>query len=865
MNTPEPSFKKYSYVLNNSRPQIGLLIESMSGSYQSGIWPGILEVAREHDLNVICFTGGALMKSPDDPWEKERNVLYDIAEKSDLDGLLISGTLCSYISEQEIRRFVERFSHLPVVSLLPLSPKIPSVSVNNRTGMEELVKHLAEMHDNKRYAFIKGPVGNPEADERLSLLSTCLKEYGLQIDEGDKAPGDFTRESGKRGIRRFLENGNGGILYDVIVCADDETAYGAIEELRRNGISVPEDVAVVGFDDEDESSYITPPLTTIRQPFHELGRRACELLVSRMRSEEVPTESLLDAKLIVRQSCGCFEHSLKRAFIKKALIESVSARHEIKEDTLFKYVIRKVAHSYESLVEHNPGIESVIPAFCTDVNTQKSDVFLQEFDRVGRADILRGSNLTGWKKVFSSLWHFSLSSLDRETFSFADALLHRARVIRSNLILRAQGYRRIQAQREYAHTHEIGEQIANTVDLERLLNLVSESFPELGLRNFFVTFYNDPDAPLDTSRLAVSVNDAMIETISTDRNITFKTPRILPPGVISSNRAHTIISEPLYFHNELFGVIYFLVDTDSYDENIFEVLGNYFSTALHTRYLIERVQNQADRLQEQNTELQKLREKEKEHLDSIKTELEIGRRIQRSFLPQEIYNPPGYSIDIFFRPAREVSGDFYDVVRIDDNRVGLIIADVSGKDVGAALFMSIVKTLLRVFGLQASKEGKSPLETVSIVNDYVIEEHQQPHGRCMFATMFYGILDCRTGKLDYVNAGHNSPLIVSPDGTILDELKTAAPAIGLAPNMDFPIRTVQLGHGDFLFSYTDGVTEAQDSEGNFFTLKRVTELLDNRDIHDASGPLKAVQESLDRFIRGAVPFDDITMVGLYRE
>jgi serine phosphatase RsbU (regulator of sigma subunit)/DNA-binding LacI/PurR family transcriptional regulator len=823
-----------------------------------------VEVAQKYDINVICFSGGTLMKSPDDPWEKQRNVLYDIAEEADLDGLLISGTLCSYISEKNIREFLQRFAHFPVVSLLQLSDNIPSVSVNNRAGMENLVEHLAGVHKYRRFAFVKGPVGNPEADERLSLLVSSLKSYDIKITDEDMAPGDFTRDSGHQAVEMFLTRGNGELPYDVIVCADDKSAYGVIEALRDNKIQVPEDVAVVGFDDEVESSCITPPLTTIRQPFRELGRKACELLIQRMNNKKVPPETLLDAQFIVRESCGCFEHLVKKAFIKKALIESVVSHEYIQKELLLKYITRKICGSYDELLQETPGIDAVITAFCEDVNNKDSQEFLQTFYRVGRDAVLGGSTLQGWEKIFSSLWLFSLSNLGQTNFSYADALLHRARIIRSNLILHAQGYQRIQAQREYSTTHEIGEQIANTVDLKVLLELLSESLPELGMDSFFVTLYDSADEPLKDSYPVLAVEGKEVKYLSAEKRNVFHTKSLLPPGFISSPRSHIVISEPLYFHNELFGIIYFLVEETSYDEDIFEILGNYLSTALHTRHLIQQIQNQADVLRDQNDELQELRKKEKAYLDAIKTELEIGRRIQMSFLPDEVHPPPGYDFGVFFRPAREVSGDFYDVVEIDSDTVGIIIADVSGKDVGAALFMSIVKTLLRVFGLQASKENKSPLETVGIVNDYIIKEHQQPYGRCMFATMFYALLDIPTGRLSYVNAGHNAPLIFDSAGDVRTELKTEAPAIGLAPNMDFPIKEAQLNQGEFLFSYTDGVTEAQDNAGNFFTLKRVIELLSSLEITDGDTPVNEVRDAVSKFTKGAVPFDDITMIGLYR-
>ncbi len=339
--------------------------------------------------------------------------------------------------------------------------------------------------------------------------------------------------------------------------------------------------------------------------------------------------------------------------------------------------------------------------------------------------------------------------------------------------------------------------------------------------------------------------------------LSFCTTDILASGVISSSDTHIVVMEPLYFHNELFGILYYMVEKGEYDTNTFEVIGTYISNALHSGYLIEKVKKQ-------NSELEELRKKEQAYLAAIKGELELGRKIQMSFLPSQIYQPDDYSISVAFKPAREVSGDFYDVFELDNDSVAIIIADVSGKDVSAALFMSLIKTLLRVYGEQAFTDGRSPLEALSTVNDYVINNHQQPRGRCMFATLIYGILTPSTGEFRFVNAGHNPALIIE-NGEVVEELSPSAPAVGLAPGLEFPIKQTVINRNAFLFCYTDGVTEAQNSEGEFYGMDRVkTFFKQNGAITESEPIISDLSESLDEFAKGIDPFDDITMIGLYR-
>jgi len=847
-------------VLHNDYPTIGLLIESLSGSYQSGIWPGISEVAEREKFNVICFTGGALTASPDDPWEKERNILYDIAEKNQLDGIILSGSLCSYVDDRAIQEFIERFTDTPLVTLLPLSPIVPSVSVDNQRGMEELIFHLVNEHKYEKFAFIKGPENNPEAEERLKLFRELLEKENIFPSDSDLAPGAFNREDGAAAIDTLFKNGNPH--YDVIVCADDDTAFGAVERLRELGYEVPDDIAVVGFDDAEESSYITPPLTTVAQPFKQMGATACELLIQKINGKEVPHETILDAGLQVRQSCGCFEPTVRKTQIKKALIEAVAARNSLRPDSVYDQVKQRLTNSLEMFAFDYPQLREIVDSFCSDVNNQESLQFLQTIDRIGRKKIIRGSNLIKWNHFFSTLWRYVLSHLDRESFSFADALLHEARIIRGDLVLRAQGNRRIQANREYNFIHDVGEQISNTLDRDKLLSIVAEHLPLLGIETFYVCYYNDKENPLVGSHLALSVENGEVKEKS-DTDTNFKTIDLLPESAISSDALHTIVSEPLYFHDELFGVLYFLVDLTEYDTNIFEVLGTYISSALHSGYLISKVKEQSAVLREQNHEIELHRKKEQEYLEAIKRELELGRKIQLSFLPQEIFQPENYNISVNFTPAREVSGDFYDVFSLDEDSVCMIIADVSGKDVSAAMFMSLVKTLLRVFGEAAFREGRSPLEAVAKVNEYVIEHHQQPRGRCMFVTMIYGILTPSTGELSYINAGHN-PAFIYKNGELSTQLKPTAPAVGLASGLPFPEQRCQIRSGEQFYAYTDGVTEAQNSDGEFFTTDRLVSLLTDNKFKCSAEVVKRIVAELDEFTRDTEPFDDITMLSICR-
>lgn len=277
-------------------------------------------------------------------------------------------------------------------------------------------------------------------------------------------------------------------------------------------------------------------------------------------------------------------------------------------------------------------------------------------------------------------------------------------------------------------------------------------------------------------------------------------------------------------------------------------------------------------------------DEQREALLKIERDVHIARQIQLGFLPNQLPHPPGWEIAARFHPAREVAGDFYDAFMLTQNRrVGFVIADVCDKGVGAALFMSLSRSLIRAFAQQhyalswmdmlsdnaevrpkggrsrqAPSIGANALKNaISLTNNYITNNHIEMN---MFVTLFFGVLDPTTGALIYVNGGHCPPVIIGPEG-IKAELEITGPAVGLFPDVEFGIAHAQLEPGDILFGYTDGVTDARDDKREFFGKARLQELL-TQPSASASDLLNRLEQHLQAHIANADQFDDITMLAM---
>lgn len=279
-----------------------------------------------------------------------------------------------------------------------------------------------------------------------------------------------------------------------------------------------------------------------------------------------------------------------------------------------------------------------------------------------------------------------------------------------------------------------------------------------------------------------------------------------------------------------------------------------------------------------------------EWLLKLERDVQIGRQIQTDFLPTNLPSPAGWEIAARFHPAREVAGDFYDAFNVANNRVGLVIADVCDKGVGAALFMALMRSLLRAFAQQhhamdwenilAEDAGpgavsEMPAEqrrifltpgavnlhnSIQLTNDYVADNHANLN---MFATMFFAILEPVGGNLLYVNGGHNPPAIIDPQGVIKKRLPPTGPAVGMLSGSTFTIAQAKLEPGDTLMAFTDGVTDARNPQGKLFHESSLLPLL-QQPAESATALLDRVDSALSKHIADAVQFDDITMLAARR-
>ncbi len=294
----------------------------------------------------------------------------------------------------------------------------------------------------------------------------------------------------------------------------------------------------------------------------------------------------------------------------------------------------------------------------------------------------------------------------------------------------------------------------------------------------------------------------------------------------------------------------------------------------------ERVRNSNQRmiadLEHKNAELllayQQLQNAQSDliRLSRIEEELAVARRIQSSFLPRHLPQPRGWQVAAYSRGAQAVGGDFFDCIDLGAGRLGLVVADACGKGVTAALFVALTRSLVRAVSqapwiMQSGPEhsAESVLAAAMwLVNDYLCREHGDSN---MFVTLFYGVLDLRTGVLVYSNAGHSPPLLVDPTKELIDETSLGGVPLGILATQRYEVLKTTILPGGMLVAFSDGITDAASPGDERFGDDRLHQALRVWPGLRAEALVEQIINQVDTFAAGATQADDMTMLVVARD
>jgi DNA-binding LacI/PurR family transcriptional regulator/signal transduction histidine kinase len=599
--------------------------------YAAHVWPGVAAVAEEQGAHLICFVGGALNALHE--FDAQRTVVYSLAGSENVDGLVVmSGSIGQFIGPGRLARFYKRYHPLPLVSVAMELEGIPSILVDNRAGMRESVTHLIDTHGARRIAFLRGPSTNTEAEERYQSFRETMETHGLTVDPDLVFSGNFLASAGMEAVYKLLSRGRRPP--DAIVSANDEMAMGAISALRERGLRVPEDVRISGFDNLEEGWYASPPLTTIRQPLFEQGRRAAEILLDMLAGSQVPPRVILPTELVVRQSCGCSPHvtpewtGIRRAGQKKTPKLTAARRKKI--------IAEMNAEGVSAAGLESGWANELLDALVDTLRGKPArDTFLITYGEILRSVGAAEGDVMQWNRVLNALMTNAIPFLASGS---GRAAIHRlwqeARGLTGETAQWAQAHRRIRAERRaFDFTIRISEPLMTAFNVPDLTDVVARELPQMGLQSCYLSLYerysaSDNEAPTEWSRLILAFNEKGRIPLPPN-GLRFPSRQLLPEGFLPANRRHDILLEPLHFRDRLhLGFIMF--EPLHPDAGVLrEALSRQISTALQGAILMqEREQAEESLLESERAE--------REFQQRLRTLLEVTSELSRADSIEEL-------------------------------------------------------------------------------------------------------------------------------------------------------------------------------------------------------------------------------------
>lgn len=576
----------------SSRPlTIGMLTARLNGPTEINLWHGVADRALERNVNLICFSGG--IPHWHQQYEAQKNILFNIAGQENVDGLLIWANIFSHnLNRSSLEAFCSRYAPLPIISMGMVFPSIPSIQIDMREGMHKLLSHLIEEHGRRKIAFIRGLKVSQDAEERYQAYLETLNQYGLPLDPGLIIPGDFRRYSGTAAIKQLIDTRRMG--FDALVSANDNMAIGAMQALQAQGINIPDDVIVAGFDDIEETRAISPSLTTVRIPWHLLGSKSVDLVLSKLADDLLPEQILLKTELVCRQSCGCQQvasNEHRAAHINYTdlppVIEDPSkiSAHFVQTELLGE--INRILSTMASIRGMTPGWSNkLLDGFLADSRSREdaSSIFIQTLVE-NLSQIPLGTEIVEWQEVLNvirSKVNILFQSKD-ETIK-AHGLLENGYSVIGEMAHRRQLGQRLEAVNQTNRLNRIVQTMSTTYDIETLMKFLALELPGLGIQSCFLSLYDEKGDNPAWSRLILALVGG--ERLPLDQGgIRFPTKQLIPLGLLPKDRRADFDIEALYFQEEQIGFVLFEIGPR--DGDVYTTLRGHLSSALKSAELVQ--------------------------------------------------------------------------------------------------------------------------------------------------------------------------------------------------------------------------------------------------------------------------------------
>lgn len=584
------------------RKTIGVFASQVGRAWGTHFLAGVSDAARDSNVNLVYFIGGKLSATPGEESGTSFG-LYDLVKPGQFDGLLFTADVAYGVDEADLRKFRALHRDTPIVTQsVPLEGGTMFIP-NNAEGMSALVRHLIEEHGYKRIAFIRGLKGQIDSEQRFQAYKDELKAHNLRLDDDLVVIGDFTPESGREAVRILLDERK--LRFQAVVAANDRMAFGALEALQQRGIRVPDDVAVTGFDDLREAQSMGVPLTTVRQSYYTAGKHALQALLKRIQGDTFQKQVVTPTQLLVRWSCGCLPENVRQAAVAMRDVAR-TGKLENKREAAMRALLNSagVTEQDPSLPQFRETFGRTWDAFLLALNGRTtSDEFLKTVNAM--IELMQKQNLPPmvWHNVISMMRRYALGGITSHTTMLAaENLFQQARLLTGELSQRWQAYQRLALEQQESILQGFSFSMAPAMSIDEIGAAISEHFPQMGIKRWYVMFYSDVSSPQSISspapesyKLLLQYENSMFEI--PHKQVSIGTGQLVPRGKTPEDHRYTAVVMPLTLARNRFGFMWVEMGPDEWE--IYVRIRNLVSSALLRTMLVsqrEQAQKEIERL-----------------------------------------------------------------------------------------------------------------------------------------------------------------------------------------------------------------------------------------------------------------------------
>ncbi len=682
-----------------SKKTLGLVLNSCNGPQNSDLWRGVMQAADELSIRTMTFSRGQYNSG-----QYHDEAVYHLPQTKRLDGLILSCTLSIFNDNPEnepiIRhRFLNSLSHVPVVSYGAIDAEVPGILVDNQQGTRELVQHLVIHHGYRRIAFVAGPGNYHDKQVRRRAYRAVLAENGLTLDPALVITPEEWRDEYSALDRLFNDRIQPP---DAIVASNDQTAIALINALQTRGLQVPSDVAVVGFDDIEHSSIITPPLTTVSLRAFARGRQAVNVLAQMIKGKQFTENIFLPTQLVIRELCGCLTPAI------------VNAAARLSSDGPVQPLDRweSLALEIESAMSSTGLPESLVRRLVDGIARELDGetVFLAALEDVMRAVIGSRINPLVLHDAVSIIRAALLPCLDQpEQRQRLENLWQQARVMIGERAQRDVAYRNWLMQERDVRLARFGQMLNAQPHPSQMMRLLVQELEYLNIPRCLVVLYTDTQQPDTTARVLLDYENGKAQI---DIDCLFRVQDLWPDCRQLSSH---VTVEPLLFQDEGFGFVLF--EMGPRDGQLYDELARLLSSAIKVTMLVESNQKLYEEAVEVNKDKSRFLSMVSHEIRTPLTLL-IGlsemllheNSDERSPLPQD------YLADLtrIHMSAQQLDGLMRDVMDLARSQVGQLKIAKKPLDLGDVLQAASVvgEVMCRDKGLEWRYDPHGPLPRV---------------------------------------------------------------------------------------------------------------------------------------------------------